>query len=150
MDPLSTSVLFSQFLDQRRYLKNVTPSTIEWYETAFKALQRAGDAALGVNALEIADQQQPEIDPRRQSRSAHRLRIKASALRFDEIVEPVFAQQLIQAPIKRVACSRWQVRRRDPHRRLSIAFALAHRHGRSVVRDVGRVDHAAWPASRPC
>jgi site-specific recombinase XerD len=33
-------VLFEQFLAQRRYLKNVTPSTIEWYETAFKALQR--------------------------------------------------------------------------------------------------------------
>jgi hypothetical protein len=40
MDLLSTSFLFQQFLDQRRYLKNVTPSTIEWYETAFKALQR--------------------------------------------------------------------------------------------------------------
>src|SRR5262245_5194138 len=41
MDLLSTSRLFEQFLAQRRYLKNVTPSTIEWYETAFKALQRA-------------------------------------------------------------------------------------------------------------
>ena len=40
MDPLSTSALFLQFLAQRRYLNNVTPSTIEWYETAFKALQR--------------------------------------------------------------------------------------------------------------
>jgi site-specific recombinase XerD len=40
MDLLSTSGLFEQFLAQRRYLKNVTPSTIEWYETAFKALQR--------------------------------------------------------------------------------------------------------------
>jgi len=40
MDPLSTSRLFQDFLAQRRYLKNVTPSTIEWYETAFKALQR--------------------------------------------------------------------------------------------------------------
>ncbi|HEY2153168.1 MAG TPA: hypothetical protein VGH34_20330 [Vicinamibacterales bacterium] len=39
MDPLSTSALFQEFLAQRRYLKNVTPSTIEWYETAFKALQ---------------------------------------------------------------------------------------------------------------
>ena len=39
MDPLATSLLFQQFLTQRRYLKNVTPSTIEWYETAFKALQ---------------------------------------------------------------------------------------------------------------
>ena len=27
-------------LAQRRYLRNVTPSTIEWYETAFKALQK--------------------------------------------------------------------------------------------------------------
>ena len=40
MDPLATSFLFQQFLTQRRYLKNVTPSTIEWYETAFKALQK--------------------------------------------------------------------------------------------------------------
>jgi site-specific recombinase XerD len=39
-DPLSSSALFKQFLDERRFLHNVTPSTIEWYETAFKALQR--------------------------------------------------------------------------------------------------------------
>jgi integrase/recombinase XerD len=43
MDLLSTSILFQQFLDQRRYLNNVTSSTIDWYETAFKALQRAHD-----------------------------------------------------------------------------------------------------------
>ena len=41
MDPLATCFLFEQFLAQRRYLRNVTPSTIEWYQTAFKALQRA-------------------------------------------------------------------------------------------------------------
>jgi site-specific recombinase XerD len=52
MDPLSasnveprsdllSSALFRQFLDERRYLKNVTPRTIEWYETAFKAFQKA-------------------------------------------------------------------------------------------------------------
>jgi hypothetical protein len=29
------------FLAGRRYLKNVTPSTIEWYETAFKMLPKA-------------------------------------------------------------------------------------------------------------
>jgi hypothetical protein len=33
-------LLFEQFLAERRYLKNVTPSTLEWYETAFKALQK--------------------------------------------------------------------------------------------------------------
>jgi site-specific recombinase XerD len=52
MDPLSassceratdllSSALFKQFLDERRYLKNVTPRTIEWYETAFKAFKKA-------------------------------------------------------------------------------------------------------------
>src|SRR5690349_21745387 len=44
MDLLSTSSLFSDFIAQRRYLRNVTPSTIEWYETAFKALQRTHGA----------------------------------------------------------------------------------------------------------
>jgi site-specific recombinase XerD len=44
MDLLSTSLLFQDFLAQRRYLRNVTPSTIEWYETAFKALQRTHGA----------------------------------------------------------------------------------------------------------
>ena len=39
-DPLASTTLFKQFLDERRFLHNVTPSTIEWYETAFKALQR--------------------------------------------------------------------------------------------------------------
>ena len=33
-------VLFEQFLRERRYLKNVTPKTITWYETAFLALTR--------------------------------------------------------------------------------------------------------------
>ncbi len=41
MDLLSTTALFSQFLNERRYLQNVTASTIEWYETAFKALQKS-------------------------------------------------------------------------------------------------------------
>jgi site-specific recombinase XerD len=45
-DPLSSTTLFKQFLDERRFLHNVTPSTIEWYETAFNALQRtAGQPA---------------------------------------------------------------------------------------------------------
>jgi integrase/recombinase XerD len=33
-------VLFEQFLAERRYLRNVTTSTLEWYETAFKSLQK--------------------------------------------------------------------------------------------------------------
>lgn len=53
MDLLSSSsskTFFEQFLIERRYLKNVTPDTIEWYETAFKAFQRA----LGTPSPEIS------------------------------------------------------------------------------------------------
>jgi hypothetical protein len=39
-----------------------------------------------------------------------------------------------------VARRRRQLRRGDPHRRLSIACALAHRHDCSVVRRLDRVD----------
>jgi hypothetical protein len=42
------------------------------------------------------------------------------------------------------------VRRRGPHRRLSIAFALAHRHGRSVVRRIDRVDPNSTGHQRLC
>ena len=41
MDLLSTTALFEQFLAERRYLKNVTPSTLDWYDTAFKGFRRA-------------------------------------------------------------------------------------------------------------
>lgn len=38
MDALAT--LFAQFLRERRYLQNVTPKTLTWYQTAFDALAR--------------------------------------------------------------------------------------------------------------
>jgi len=40
-DPLAFPHLVDRFLNERRYLKNVTADTIEWYETAFKAFRRA-------------------------------------------------------------------------------------------------------------
>ena len=85
-------------------------------------------ATLRINTFKIADQQQPEIDPRWQTRPAHRLGVEAATLGFSEIVEPVLAQQLIEAPIKGVTGGRRQVRSRDPHRRLPLAFSFAHRH----------------------
>lgn len=39
------ATLFDQFLKERAYLKNVTPSTLVWYRTAFKNYQAAiGDS----------------------------------------------------------------------------------------------------------
>lgn len=45
MDLLSTSRLFQEFLAQRRYLRNVTPTTIEWHDTTFKALSRSSSVS---------------------------------------------------------------------------------------------------------
>jgi hypothetical protein len=116
-----------------------------WQPQAEKIAQRKricrapGDAALRIDAFEVSDQQQPEIDARRQAGTAHGLGVKAGALRFDEIVESVLPEQLIQTSVKGVACGGWYVCGWDPHRRLPIAFPFAHRHGRSVVRDLNRV-----------
>lgn len=37
---VALSTLLQQFLRERQYLKNVTPKTIIWYESAFLALTR--------------------------------------------------------------------------------------------------------------
>jgi DNA-binding transcriptional LysR family regulator len=78
------------------------------------------DAALRVNAFEVPDQQQPEVDAGRQARATHRLRVEAGALAFDEIIESVLAQQLIQAPVEWMTGRRRQLRRCDPHRWLAV------------------------------
>lgn len=66
------------------------------------------------DALEVPDQQQPKIDTGWHTGTAHGLGVKASALRFNEIVEPVLSQQLIDTPVEGVARRRGQLRRWDP------------------------------------
>jgi integrase/recombinase XerD len=39
------SALFEQFLRERRFLKNVTPKTVTWYQNAFEALTRTVPAS---------------------------------------------------------------------------------------------------------
>ena len=92
------------------------------------------DAALRIDALEVANQQQPEIDARRQARPAHRDGVERGALGFGEVVEPMLAQQLIQSHVERVTHRRRKIRRGDPHGWLSGAFPFAHCHAHRVVR----------------
>ena len=47
------------------------------------------DPTLGIDAFEIANQQQPEVRPRRQTRAADRRRVERRTLRFDERVKRV-------------------------------------------------------------
>jgi len=76
----------------------------------------------------LANQEQPEIDPRRQPGPAHGGGVERRALRFGEVVESIRAQQLIQSSVERVTRRRRQIRRGDPHRWLPLALSFAHRH----------------------
>jgi hypothetical protein len=69
-------------------------------------------------------------------------------LSFGEIVEPLLAQQPIQSRVERVTRGRREIGRRDPHGRLSVAFAFTHCHGQSVVRRMGCVDLHDAPKHR--
>jgi hypothetical protein len=57
---------------------------------------------------------------------------------FREVVEPLIREQPIQARVERVTRRGRQIRRGDPHPRLSVAFPFAHRHGQSVVQEPNR------------
>ena len=107
--------------------------------------QRVGrtprDAALRVDTLEVADQQQTEIRAGRQTGSAPRRRIERRTLRFDELVEPVRIEDLIQSLIERMAARRRQFIRRNPQsRRPCAVLPTTHGHSGSVVRRIDRVD----------
>jgi integrase/recombinase XerD len=51
----AVSTLFEQFVRERRYLKNVTPKTVIWYEAAFQAFSRA------VSVAELCDLSKPVL-----------------------------------------------------------------------------------------
>jgi hypothetical protein len=88
------------------------------------------DRALSVQAFEIADQQQPEVAPRRQPWSAV-IRGKPLAQPFDVPVEIMLIENLIQSRVERMGGAPRQVLGRHPHRRLlRTPSSFAHRHRR--------------------
>ena len=58
--------------------------------------------ALGIDAFEVANQQQPEVRPRRQTRAADCRRVEQCTLRFDERVKRMPVEYLIQSLIERM------------------------------------------------
>ena len=87
------------------------------------------DRPLRVQPFEIAQQQQAKIPPRGQTRPADRRRIERRALRLDEGVEARLVEHPVQSRVKGVPCTRRQIPRRDPHRRLpGVLPSCTHRH----------------------
>ena len=58
--------------------------------------------SLRIDALEIPDEQQPEVGPWHHTRASHRRGIERRTLRFDEVVEAVRVEEVIQTLVKRV------------------------------------------------
>ena len=85
--------------------------------------------AFRVDAFEVADQQQAEVAPGCQARSAHHGRVEPVTQAFDEPIEVVPVEQRRQPRVERMARRGGQVRRRDPQRRL-IRLARSHSHAR--------------------
>ena len=87
-----------------------------------------GDAPLRAEALEVAHQQHPEIDARRNSRPAHGVVIVRLTKPFDQLVEVGFSQQFVELAIKDVPFRPRQIVHRDPERRLLLLVAASQRH----------------------
>ncbi len=82
------------------------------------------DPAFRIDALEVADQQQPEVGAGRQTRPPDRDGVERGALRLDERVEVVRVEDLVQSLIERMPAGARQVVRRDPQvRRACAVFA---------------------------
>src|SRR5207248_7429149 len=75
-----------------------------------------------------------EVHAWRQARPSHDFRIEWLT-RFDEIIELVLGQPLIQSRVEWATGGRRKIRRRHPHFRLLLADAFSHGHVQSVVHE---------------
>ena len=80
------------------------------------------DRALRVQSLEVAEQQQPKVATRCQTRATHIVGIEFRALPLGEGVEPRLVEHAIQPLIKGMPGALREIRRRDPHGRLTFRF----------------------------
>jgi hypothetical protein len=93
------------------------------------------DGALGVQAFEVADQQQAKVAPGRQTRPADLVGVESLAERLDVVIEARVVEDMIQSCVERVRGGPRQIVCRDPHRRLlRPPSSFAHRHRRQCSR----------------
>ena len=89
------------------------------------------DCPFRVQPFKVAEQQQPEIAARRQTRPTDPVRVERRALCLHARIEPRLVEHPIQPLVKRVPSALRQIRRGHPHRRLPrSAAACPHRHTR--------------------
>ena len=117
-----------------RYRRMVRRCLVQRDVQKLPQAQRIGrpprDRPFRVQALDVAEQQHPDVAARRQTRPAHPVGVERRALALDEGVETRLVEDTIQAFIERVTSASRQVGAGHPHRRLPRAAAtFAHGHG---------------------
>ena len=95
--------------------------------------QRVGeappDAALRVDAFEVADQQAAKVQTRRQRRPSHLGCVELLTAAFDEGVEAVLVEQRVKPLVERMCRCAGHVGGRDPELLLVLSpTASSHRH----------------------
>ena len=88
-----------------------------------------GNRPLGIEPLEVAQEQHPEVSARRQARPTHAVGVELRALLLGEGVEAGLVEHPIQAFVERVARAARQLAAGDPHRPLpppGASFAHGH------------------------
>jgi len=84
-----------------RFGSHLAPPTISHESAKRQRIGAApGDAAFGIDPLEVADQQQPEILPRRKARPADLLLVELGAQSLDELVELPCCQHFIELGVE--------------------------------------------------
>src|ERR1700685_104786 len=104
---------------------------VHWQPQKTAYRQRVAGApshpAVRVDTFKVADQQQPEVPPGREAWPSHHWRVKLGALLFHKPIEVVSVEQRTQSRVERMPWRLWQLRARDPQRRL-LTLSGSHRH----------------------
>jgi hypothetical protein len=87
-----------------------------------------GDAPLRAEALEVAHQQHPEVDARRNAGPPQGVVIVRLAQPFDELVEACFSQQLVELAVKHMPFRPRQLVHCDPEGWLLLMTAASQGH----------------------
>jgi hypothetical protein len=90
------------------------------------------DAALGVQAFDVADQQHAEVAARREPGAAHARRVEAAARVLDVAIEARRIEDRIEPGVERMPRAGAQLRRRNPERCL-LVLPRAHRHAPPTI-----------------
>src|ERR1019366_2211858 len=102
-----------------------------------------GNASLGVDTFQEAQQQHSEINARGQPWSAHGGGIEALAKMFQPAVELVLVEDLADLGVKRVTCRFYDIR--GSHKQtLLFRLALAHCHKTIILQNVLLTQAFSW------